>query len=1192
MFNGNTLAQIEPPLQGIHLFWTGLHSWIYSPEGWHIQRRKFSGKHKLTCETLTRQIIANLRNEKEIRIPFGWVSYRTAFLGNSSPFSLSSTNIEIFTLELDIPTHFIQIHTSGKVAFSFAMFQGKVVAKVSPPAQNNTSVQFYASAIDKVVTYFMSPVSISYCIPESKSSEDDNWDNVPFLLKGLQLPLRELNPGLQNFDDEYQEAKSRLLPGEDIDEDVFRELLDKLRTKVQQPSPPRPIDKVLLLREDPNARFEELSAVAPLLSLISHPKWRRVLGFSWFDEDPSLQPGQTYEYRITGFFPIEDHEDQIYGFHTIPSNTSLPICFFLDNILLRFPQPLKVELAPGTAQTGQQQLSRRGVPLKPQNQFFWLSPSLQDWSVVIDFPSPVEQIQLELQEGHELKYQAFMNFISVGNVQALPAGSTLKLAFQSPINQLRLNGEGFLFTIRVLNGANGMQPMSLVLPPVSFNNYPRPTAPASLEAENLQKLLARSALGFELSWPPTLQNGLLFWPQDELTPPPLDSTLYQIEHRELPNPNWTPILPDENWVFGHRRGDQEKVQIKHGMDLMQLFPEHPTPDGSTQQEMTWNDVFDFPIDGISPLRPVPDLGTKHQYRIRAIDVIGRPSTNWRESNAVELQKHMPPPVPIAVKTRKLVQDAPDMTTEEQAILGTDNNLILLHWEWGEEQSALDPYAKEFRIYVNHQALDSLEANLTSVDDLTNGRFEITLDLEAHLSPDALKGTFINIGDYPFYIESHEGGQLIKMILRRRLQDENAQLSGPHPGPVSLPVYIGSEKMQAPAWSARIGIVPITGDTSYVFEIRNQLQLSPAQIRDEIWVGVSTADDQPYIDDPLSPDDDRPGNESPIVPIKVQARYWGRPEFDIPPPLEAIPQLVTPEPEDGPVNFELDITQYFDAPNLAGLQQIRLERTTVGAVFGNYYVSEDERIMARAIEDGQVDEEVNIPNPDDKTQIIAAFREATSSQLADRYAVFLAGSHPYRTAFFEPVTPDPIPVGPYSETLQPFGTRYIYSIRGGNAAGLISEGDAVAKVIVRVPSLKPGGQPERVLPPSNRTPGILQLFIPNDEAVTHHLCFREEIVVDAGGPLPESALLRIANRPDLFPDRMIRLRTPSGGFIEPLVTDLSGPEVIEATDRHKIVEIAIEEAPGTTWRVWACSLTRDGIPSKLAGPWRIAMPVPT
>ncbi len=1226
MFNVSVLAQLEPPFLGIHIFWSGPFSWIYSLKGWNIQRRIFSKRVELDCETITEQQIKNIRNSNERQLSFGWLSYRISSWGQvDPPFNIVDNKAQVFRLEFDEPQNFAKIKVAAKATFSFALYKNKVVSKVEATT-STAEINFFAVAIDAIVTYTIHPISLQYCISKSSPTSNDSWNTVPFLIKGLQLPLRELNPALQNFNDELQEAKSRLLPGEVIDSNEFSELMDMIRATVKPSTNHRHIDKILLLREELDAGFEELNATAPLLSLLAHPKWRRVLGFGWFDQDPTLQAGQTYEYRVTGFFPKEDLLDKIYGFHTIPSNTVLPASFFLDDLMLRFPQPSKVTLLPKTVNSGKIQLSRCAIELKIQNQFFWLLPSLGGWNLVIDFPNPVDKIRLEFVIGHQLKYEARSINGPVDGVQSMPPGAIVKLQFPLPIIQIRLNGTGFLYTIRTTSGLNGVNPISVESPPTKFVNYPRPSAPSSLQAENLQKSVGvaapggavsnqatRSALGFELEWSPSLQNGLAFWPANEPAPPPLDSTLYQIEHRELPSNKWQPILAEENWVMGHRRSSQPSARIQQGMDLMEIFPESASSTGSTNQEMIWNDVFDFSVDGQLVSRPVPKLGTEHQYRIRAVDAIGRSSLNWKESNLVELQKLIPPPIPVGpfigddnsidqlippgVHTRTLIKDAPDLTDEEKIILGNNDNIIILKWGWHDAQRALDLFASEFRVYLLNHSLDSIPGNLTNVSDLGNGQFEVDINLDNNIYENALKDTFLQIQEYPFYVISHEAGSGIKMKLERRIPDQNGQLSGPKLGPVSLPILIEPDRLRPPVWSNRFGVVPLTNASMYSFEIRNQLNLSSNQPNDEIWVGVSSADNQSYVNDALLPIEDRAGNESPIVPVRVQARFWGRPQFDVAPPLENIPEIRTREPAEGPIEVELDVSAFMDAGDLIGIQQIRLERTTSGIVFSNYYVSQDQRIMAKAIEPNQADVEINIANPLDRSNVVDALNQSNSSLMPNRYVIFLAASHPERAAFFAPVTPGPISIGAFIDTLPPASTRYAYRIRAGNAAGLISEGDAIVKVIVRVPSLKPGAQPERITPTVPLNPGTVQLRLPVDGDVGHILSFYEDVGTTNSDSRDEGALLRVDNSPNLYPDRIVKLRSPSGNIINATTKDLTDQDVIVDGDGDQIVLITINEAPGTEWRLWACSLTYDGIPSALSGPWRIAMarpplPIPT
>jgi hypothetical protein len=1211
MLNGNALPQIEPPSSGIHLFWMGPSGWVYSPGGWNVQRRLFT-RRPSHCEAIGTPEIARIRIEREWRFSFGWLSYRNGLFDEVTP-------AEVFRLDLDKPTTFIRLNIQAKLGFSYALYRGKVVSTITPKNSGSFFVEFMATAIDAIVSYLLDPQTIQYCVHQPEENEEQSWNDVPFIVKGLQLPIAGLDPSLHNPDEEFEKAKSRLLPGEDIDPAEFKQLVESLRPTVKTNSYPRHIDKILLLRAEETTNFEELNATAPLLSLISHPKWRRIMGFGWFDQDSALLEGQSYEYRITGFFPIEDLNDRVYGFHTISSNTALPASFFLGDLMLRFSQPPRVELAQGTLLTGMQQLSRRGIVLQIPDQFFWPFPVLQNWSVVMDFPHPIKQVQLELQQGQALEYEAWDYNDVIVSGQPLPPGEIVKIDFPAPIVQLRLKGSGFLFTIRITQPLRGLKPVSVVLPPVLFSNHPRAGTPAFFEAKNLQEIAAantqdngiatsaaRSALGFRLEWEASLQNGLTYWPPGETTAPPIESTLYQIEHRQLPSLNWSPILNEENWIIGHRRRNEDKAAIKTGVDLMQLFPEMPTAEVSTNQRMSLDDVFDFSIENEPIQRPLPQLGTSHQYRIRAIDIIGRPGDNWQESNQVELQKLLPPPLPVGpipvvddildfaspsgAHARLLVKDAPDLTPEEITLLGSDNNLIILKWGWHKEQRDLDPYAKEFRIYRRNQALDSIPGQLLSVVDLGNGRFEGSFQLESPIRANAVKNSFIELGGYPFYVQSHEAGNAVKMLLERRIPDAHGQLSAPPTGNVNIPILIGSDRLQPQGWSARIGVVPITDSTAYSFELRNALDLSVTHTRDELWIGVSASDDQPYVEDKLAPTDNRKGNESPIVPVRVQGRFQGRPQFDIPPPMEDVPRLLTREPETGPIRFEVNVADFLEPGTLSVITHIRLERTDAGTVFNQYRVTSDNRVMAVAPSAAQPDAEVTIPNPDDKNNIIEALRKVNASGLADRYLVFLAGSHPYRATFFEPVTANPVNVGIIADSFLPQTNRFVYRIRTGNAAGLISEGDAMLEMVVRVPSLKPGPVPEFIPREKNTPPGLIQLRIAPDENITHVVVFYAEASSGTAGPPSSGSLLRIANRPDLYPDKLLRFRTPAGDFARQFINDLSGSDVTEDEHGAKTVSFELEEAPGSSWRIWACTLTGDGIPCSPAGPWRLLVPV--
>jgi hypothetical protein len=247
MLNGNALPQIEPSGRGIHLFWMGPFSWVYSPGGWNIQRRIFT-RRAARCEAIGANELASIRIEREWRFSFGWLSYRNGQFDEITP-------AEIFRLDLDSPTTFIRLNIQAKLGFSYALYRGKVVSAITPKSSGNFSAEFMATAIDSVVSYLLDPQTIQYCIHQPAENEEQTWNTVPFIVEGLQLPLTELDPSLHNSEEELEKAKSRLLPGEDIDPNEFKELCDSLKSSFKTNAYPRHIDKIVLIRAEESAGF-------------------------------------------------------------------------------------------------------------------------------------------------------------------------------------------------------------------------------------------------------------------------------------------------------------------------------------------------------------------------------------------------------------------------------------------------------------------------------------------------------------------------------------------------------------------------------------------------------------------------------------------------------------------------------------------------------------------------------------------------------------------------------------------------------------------------------------------------------------------------------------------------------------------------------------------------------------------------
>ncbi len=214
---------------------------------------------------------------------------------------------------------------------------------------------------------------------------------------------------------------------------------------------------------------------------------------------------------------------------------------------MRLPQPVTVGLTQDTPPDGAVRVTRRGIPLDPRRDPFWPTPSLDDWSLVVDFGHPVSEVSLELVEGHDLVFAtgaANGPFPVTGQV---PVGAAPRLTFASPADQLRLRGTGFLHALRVSTANRDPVEVSVVLPPIPLVDTPLPAAPLTASATSLQaaqpvpagpvmvpEVPSRHVLGFRVSWRPAPAFGITAWPPALEAAPPLAAATFQVERRVEP----------------------------------------------------------------------------------------------------------------------------------------------------------------------------------------------------------------------------------------------------------------------------------------------------------------------------------------------------------------------------------------------------------------------------------------------------------------------------------------------------------------------------------------------------------------------------------------------------------------------------------------------------------------------------------
>ena len=93
---------------------------------------------------------------------------------------------------------------------------------------------------------------------------------------------------------------------------------------------------------------------------------------------------------------------------------------------------------------------------------------------------------------------------------------------------------------------------------------------------------------------------------------------------------------------------------------------------------------------------------------------------------------------------------------------------------------------------------------------------------------------------------------------------------------------------------------------------------------------------------------------------------------------------------------------------------------------------------------------------------------------------------------------------------------------------------------------------------------------------------EDAATVSDGNLSRPAqLLRLPNRRDLYPGDGIRLRLADGTLVAPASILDAGTGAVVVPDR--VLRTTLSPGHGRRLAVWGVSMTRDGVPSRLAGP---------
>jgi hypothetical protein len=1100
----------------------------------------------------------------------------------------------------------VEVRVGLPAVLAIGLRSGKAVQarQLADPSGTQTA-RFEGRDVDEVLLYAATAATaLEVCLdrPPDPEQEEREWAGEPFIATNVQVPIRALDGALASEADEQALAASRLLAGERFDAAHFRAVAGLTNAAAADAADAAPVWSSAVAREDVADPFLELRSWPHALALLVDPAWRRVLGFGFLDPGAGLTPGDAYDYRITGRFRRRDLEERLHGFHTVPRGTTLPPSFALGPVALRTPAPAVVELRPTPGTTALTATGRKGVALTG-------SPCL-----TISFPEPVQRVVLELAAGSSLIWTAtptdyLPGLPSVTFGGALAADRRVTIETPLPVHTVTLHGTGFLYGVR-----EGPSPApdeivtrSVVLPAVAYKDTALPAPPAFLGTLNLQQPAvaagteaaprAPEALGFSLSWlppPPAGTFGALPWPADLGAYPPFDVLGFHLERRrvdtngpfeELDGPGLQPL------VFGSRSGRRDPPVLAPGIDLEVAFPERHAPQPPVPVFMSLDDVL------VTAEHGGPPPGSLHQYRIFSVDAIGRRSGTATVGSIARLEKRRPPPqpvgppapppagaiAPVGVRARLLVAADPDLAPDDRALLGASANAVVLEWGWTQAERDSDPHATEFRVYWQPLPPDVVSGRLTGAVTLAGGEYEITATLDRALAADAMAGRYLAAPARRFRVVSHTAGQNITVRLAPSALDPAAV---PEPAAFEFRPVLDGREQRPPAWAERTAVVPIEGSDTYRHVFRDRVTLDADHPRARVWAGVSAADAQPYVADQLpagAVNGGRPGNESAIAAADAAGRYLGRPVFSVPPPLADVPEVVTDEPSGDTVSIRVDLPALLPGVGIPAGHDVLLERLSFDDVVTCVSARPDGTVGA-SLPDGTADG-YTLANPDDHAALVAQIRSGTPARVEGRFLMdFLLRFAAALEPLWRPVRLQPEPFGVLSDSLPGTATRYLHRIRLADAAGHLSEGAAIAPRIVRVPSLR-SPAPPRLDAPSTEN-GELEVTARVRDAFDLSWVLLFATVDDAAAPADgrlrrPAQLLRLPNRRDRYPDDGLRLRLPGGALLAPEAVLEAAAGAVEPPDRVLTATLA----PGHERRIalWAVAVTRDGVPSRFAGP---------
>jgi len=457
-------------------------------------------------------------------------------------------------------------------------------------------------------------------------------------------------------------------------------------------------------------------------------------------------------------------------------------------------------------------------------------------------------------------------------------------------------------------------------------------------------------------------------------------------------------------------------------------------------------------------------------------------------------------------------------------------------------------------------------------------------LDQPVGADAMKGSYIPAGAYPFKVASHTAGTSVTVRFEPSLLQPS---SVPTSATFQFAPPLNGTELRPVAWAERAAVIPIGLTAPQPFVFRDRLTLDALHPGARMWVGVSSADAQSYVPDErpaATLNGGRPGNESSIAAVAAEARYLGRPTFAVSPPLPDVPEEVSPEPVGATVDVRMDLIALLPTVQIPAGHLIVVDRLEVSALIAVLSRNTDGSIGV-LLPDGST-ASYSLSNPANQTALVDEIASGEAARIENRFLMdLLLRFPPQLEPLWQRALPAAVPLGFVTETLPSKADRWLHRIRLVDPAGHVSEGAAIVPRVLRVASTRAPNSPELVM--QNSDIDTLALSARVRQALDLRWLVLFTLITPDSSPVDprlreKAQLLRIPDRRDLYPKDGIRMRLVDGSLLEP-----ADAVDIPATGRVDVPDLLVPAVvrPGYAQRVsvWALTMTRDGIPSRLTGP---------